>query len=94
LQRAEKLPWPKTLAERVMAVSAAMAEVKEQATAAALAKRLARARAADVGEILETLCAVGKARRGKVEGTYLPLLLLNPEVFGRGGLGARFTGRA
>jgi hypothetical protein len=22
--------------------------------------------------ILETLCAVGKARRGKVDGTYLP----------------------
>ena len=26
----------------------------------------------DVGEILETLCAVGKARHGKAEGTYLP----------------------
>ena len=51
--------------------------------AAEMAKRFARARAADVGEILETLCAVGKARRSagsaeatarqaKAEGTFLP----------------------
>jgi hypothetical protein len=43
----------------------------------------ARGQAADVGEILETLCAMGKARRGppsaktaagqaKAEGTFLP----------------------
>jgi hypothetical protein len=57
--------------------------MKEPVTAPELAKRFARARATDVGEILETLCAVGKARRGppsakvtagqaKVEGTFLP----------------------
>jgi hypothetical protein len=31
-----------------------------------------QAKPADVGEILETLCAVGKARRGKADGTFLP----------------------
>ena len=71
-QRAGKLAWPKTLSERVKAVSAALAAVKEPVTAAEMAKRFARARAADVGEILETLCAVGQARRGKADGTYLP----------------------
>ena len=31
-----------------------------------------RAKPAEAGEILETLCAVGKARHGKTDGTYLP----------------------
>ena len=60
------------LPERVKAAGAVLAVVKEPATAAELAKRFSRARAADVGEILETLCAMGKARRGKVNGTFLP----------------------
>lgn len=71
-QRAGKLAWPKTLSERVKAVSTALAAMKEPATAPEMAKRFARAKAADVGEILETLCAVGKARRGKGEGAFLP----------------------
>ena len=71
-QRAGKLAWPKTLSERVKAVSMALGTVKEPVTAPDIAKRFARARAADDGEILETLCAGGKARRGKVEGTFLP----------------------
>ena len=82
-QRTGKLAWPKTLSERVKAVSTALAMVKEPVTATEMAKRFARARAADVGEILETLCAMGKARRGppsakataglaKAEGTFLP----------------------
>jgi hypothetical protein len=71
-QRTGKLPWPKTLSERVKAVSTALAGVKEPVTAAEMAKRFARARASDAGEILETLCAVGKARRGKADGTFLP----------------------
>ena len=70
--RAGKLAWPKTLAQRVKAVSTALAGVKEPVAAAEVAKRFARARAADVGEILATLCAVGKARRGKADGTVLP----------------------
>ena len=70
--RPGKLPWPKTLAERVKAVSAALAGVKEPVTAAEIARHFARARAVDADEILETLCAVGKARRGQVDGTFLP----------------------
>ena len=52
--------------------SAALAGVKEPVTAAEMAKRFARAKPAAIGEILETLCAVGKARRGKADGTFLP----------------------
>jgi len=69
---AGKLAWPNTLSERVKAVSTALATVKEPVTAPEMAKRFVRARAADVEEILETLCAMGKARRGKADGTYLP----------------------
>jgi hypothetical protein len=54
------------------AVSTAMAAVKEPVTAPEMARRFARARAAEVSEILETLCAVGKARRGNGQGTFLP----------------------
>jgi hypothetical protein len=71
-QRAGKLAWPKTLSERVKAVSTALATMKEPVTAPEMARRFARARAVEVGEILETLCAVGKARRGKADGTFLP----------------------
>jgi hypothetical protein len=82
-QRAGKLAWPKTLSERVKAVSTALATVKEPVTATEMAKRFARARAADVGEILETLSAMGKSRRGppsteatagqaKADRTFLP----------------------
>ncbi len=69
--RLGKMVWPKTMAERVMAVSGALAGGVEAVTAAEVAGGFSRARAADVGEILETLCAVGRARKGKVEGTYL-----------------------
>ena len=71
-QRSGKLAWPKPLSERVQAVSRALASVKEPVTAPELARRFARARAADVGEILETFCAMGKARHGQADGTYLP----------------------
>jgi hypothetical protein len=67
-----KLPWPKTLSERVKTVSAALAAVKQPVTAADVAKAFARVKAQDVGEILETLCTMGHARRGKAEGTFLP----------------------
>jgi hypothetical protein len=67
-----KLPWPKTLSERVKTVSAALAAVKQPVTAAEVAKAFARVKAEDVGEILETLCTMGHARRGKAEGTFLP----------------------
>jgi hypothetical protein len=82
-QRPGKLPWPKTLSERVKVVSTALATVKEPVTAAEMTKRFSHARAGDVAQILETLCAVGKARRGSVsdkpeagqasgDATYLP----------------------
>ena len=71
-QRTGKLAWPKTLSERVKAVSTALATVTEPVTAAEIAKSFARAKQADVGGILETLCTLGKARRGAAEGTFLP----------------------
>jgi hypothetical protein len=71
-RRNGKLPWPKSLSERVKAVSVALASYKEPVTAETLAKRLSRAKPADISEILETLCAIGHAHRGKTEGTYLP----------------------
>ncbi len=46
--------------------------MKEPVTSADLAKRFARAKAADVAEILESLRIIGKARRGNVDGTFLP----------------------
>ena len=48
------------------------AVLEEPVTARDMAKRFVRARSADVDEILETLCAMGKARRGKAVGTFLP----------------------
>ena len=69
---ARKTVWPATLPERVKLVTAALAGVKDQITAADLAKRFARAKPADIAEIMETLCALGRARRGPTEGTYLP----------------------
>jgi len=71
-QQAGKLAWPKTLSERVKAVSTALTAVKEPVTASELARRFARAKPVDMGEILETLCTIGKARRGQTEGTFLP----------------------
>ena len=71
-KRGGKLPWPKTMAERVKAVNVALAGVKQPVTAAAVAKGFARVKAEDVREILETLCTMGHARRGKAEGTFLP----------------------
>jgi hypothetical protein len=64
--------WPKTMAERFVAVSRALAGVKEAVTAADVARGFSRAGAADVGETLETLCAMGRAHKGKVAGTFLP----------------------
>lgn len=67
-----KLPWPKTLSERVKAVSTALSSYKEPVTPEAVAKRFAWAKPADVSEILETLCTMGHAHRGTGGKTYLP----------------------
>jgi hypothetical protein len=53
-------------------VSTALAAAQQAVTAAEVAKGFARVKAEDVGEILETLCTMGHARRGKVDGTFLP----------------------
>jgi hypothetical protein len=68
----KKLKWPKTMAERVKAVSVALKDHKEPVTSEDLAKRFARAKAGDIAEILETLCAMGHAHKGKTTGFYLP----------------------
>ncbi len=49
LNSRRKLAWPKTLSERVKAVSTALATVKEPVTASQLARRFARARPGGCG---------------------------------------------
>ncbi len=65
-----KLPWPKTLAARALAVETALRTHAHPAPPGLLAKHFLRAKPADVQEILETLVALGKARAGKQEGTF------------------------
>jgi hypothetical protein len=48
-----------------------LAGVKQPVTPAEVAKGFARVNAADTEEILETLCTMGHARRGKAEGTFM-----------------------
>jgi len=57
-----KTAWPKSLAERVQAVEAALHRIGT-ATPAELAKQFKRAKPADVAEILETLVTMGRARQ-------------------------------
>ncbi|ALC15834.1 hypothetical protein DSOUD_1048 [Desulfuromonas soudanensis] len=57
-----KLPWPKTLPEQVQAVRAALASAAAPITAETLARTFQRARADKVGELLETLAALGQVR--------------------------------
>ncbi len=68
---AKKVAWPKSLSERVKAVSEALAGYQEPVTAEEMAKRFTRAKEEDVAEILETLCTMGLAHRGKGKGMYL-----------------------
>jgi hypothetical protein len=63
-QRAGKLTWPKALSERVKAVGTVLATVMAPLTPVEMDKIFARAKAGDLGEILEMLCAMGKARWG------------------------------
>ena len=66
-----KHPWPKTLPERTKAVDTALAAAGAPVTAADLTKQFARAKAADVAEILATLVALGRARPGHTDGTFV-----------------------
>lgn len=61
-----KAPWPATLPERVRAVRDNLLQMPDPASPEAIARRFARARVPDVTAILETLAAIGQARR---EGT-------------------------
>ena len=69
--KSKKTPWPKTIAERAKAVEAALAAASFPVSAAPLAQNFARAKEKDVQEILDTLCALGRAHPGDNKGTYV-----------------------
>ncbi len=69
--RKSKIPWPKTLSDRVRAVETALAAEEKPATAAELTTRFARADAAVIAEILQTLVTLGRARPGDTKGTFV-----------------------
>ncbi len=60
--KAERLTWPKDLAEQTRAVRGALAASGGIVTAAEVAKQFTKAKAARVEEILDTLVALGHAR--------------------------------
>jgi hypothetical protein len=62
-KRKLKMAWPKSLPERVQAVETALHAAAAPVAPAELAKQFARAKPADVAEILETLIAMGRARK-------------------------------
>lgn len=66
------LPWPASLSDRMKAV---LGEVEKRGhapfSAEEIARSFKRAQTPQVVEILETLCAVGKARKAKETGRYL-----------------------
>ena len=64
------MPRPKTIPERAKAIETALRAANAPMTAEALAKQFLRAKPADITEILETLCTLGHAKRGKEKGTY------------------------
>ncbi len=66
-----KIAWPKSLAERAKAVESALTAAAAPVSAAVLANSFARAKSADVGEILDTLVALGRARPGDHPGTFV-----------------------
>ncbi len=57
-----KLLWPKNLPEQVQAVRAALNSAAAPSTAETIARTFQRARADKVGELLETLAALGQVR--------------------------------
>jgi hypothetical protein len=61
-RKAEKIPWPKSLAEQAQAVRAALGAEAGPASASELSKRFKGAKADRVGELLATLTALGQAR--------------------------------
>jgi hypothetical protein len=63
--RAERLPWPPSLPERVRAVRDYLMQTPAQVAPATVARSFIRARVPDVTAILETLTALGQAKRDK-----------------------------
>jgi len=61
-KKAEKLPWPKSLAEQAQAVRTALLGRNKAATAAELSRQFKGAKAERIGELLATLAALGQAR--------------------------------
>jgi hypothetical protein len=61
-KKAEKLPWPKSLAEQAQAVRTALAASSKPATPAELCKQFKSAKAERIAELLATLAARGQAR--------------------------------
>jgi hypothetical protein len=66
-----KQPWPAVLAERIKVVESALAQAEQPLTAAAIARQFARAKEADVQEILDSLYALGRARPGDLKSTFV-----------------------
>jgi hypothetical protein len=62
VKKAAKQPWPKTLAERIRAVEAALHAAGTPVTAADLSKHFTSTKPAALHEILESLAALGRAR--------------------------------
>ena len=64
-QRAEvtERPWPKSLPDQVRILREALTALPGPATAEAIALQFTRARKARVEELLETLVAMGQARK-------------------------------
>ena len=60
-----KQAWPGPLAERVKVVESALHAAGGPVTPEALTQQFARAKPADVNEILETLVTLGRARKAK-----------------------------
>lgn len=56
-------PWPKTLAERIRATETALHAASRPVTATDLTSNFTRAKPADLQEILESLTALGRARK-------------------------------
>jgi hypothetical protein len=61
-KKTQKLPWPKSLAEQAHAVRAALAAGTKPTTPAEVARLFRGAKADRIGELLETLTALGQAR--------------------------------
>jgi hypothetical protein len=62
VKKAAKQAWPKTLAERIRAVEAALNAAGTPVTAAELAQHFTSTKPAALQEILESLAALGRAR--------------------------------